>query len=54
MQVFDELKNKRNRLNNLTRKLIMKLLPTDVKNKGICPDLRRKIHSESTADLLRK
>ena len=53
MQVFDELKNKRDRLSNYPRKLIMKLLPTAVKNKGIRAHLRRKIHSESTAGILK-
>ena len=53
MQVFDELKNKRDRLSNCARKLIMKSLPIAVKNKGIRPHLRRKIHSESTADILK-
>ena len=53
MQVFDELKNKRDRLSNYPRKLIMKSLPTAVKNKGIRAHLRRKIHSESTAGILK-
>ena len=53
MQVFDELKNKRDRLSDCARKLIMKLLPTVVKNKEICPHLKRKIHSESTANILK-
>ena len=52
MYVFDELKNKRDRLSNSARKLIMKSLPTDLKNKGVCTYLRREIHSESTADIL--
>ena len=52
MHVFDELKNKRDRLSNYARKLIMKSLPTDLKIKGVCPYLRREIPSESTADIL--
>ena len=53
MQVFDELKNKRDRLSNCPRKLIMKSLPMAVKNKGIRAHLIRKIHSESNAGILK-
>ena len=41
-------------LDELTaRKLIMKSQPTAVKNKGIRRHLRKKIHSESTSDILK-